>query len=256
MPRSDLRLFGPVQQTNFQWLFSSAELGRIQPIEWATIRRRLVADRHDTAFDVLVGFRSSLGNMRLKLYDFVAGSLAAPLSVEYPDILNFADDDDLTDPIYLSAQLGGPSIRKDNGRIQALFSERDDEGERVLAWRDVLTSDRVDGSSLSGLSHQLFTSAPIPNPESGQAARGFWAIDTAGDGGAFNLWATQPIHVEAGHVVAWKSMPSDYMRPMVQIVQTNDAGTEFEWVSWNCNARILIDDQASSLSSGGTGLVP
>ncbi|MBV71911.1 MAG: hypothetical protein CMH52_11320 [Myxococcales bacterium] len=223
-----LRLFGPNQQENLEWLFTSAALGRIQPIEWATIRRRLVAERHDTAFDVLVGFRSSLGNMRLRLYDFVAGSLAAPLSIEYPDILNFAEDDDLTDPLYLSAQLGGPSLRSDNGRIQALFSERDNEGERILAWRNILTSEQVDGTSLSGLSHQLFTSAPIIDAESEAPARGFWAIDTAGDSGAFNLWATEPIHVEMGDVVAWRSMKSDYMRPLVQIVRVNEAGTEFE----------------------------
>ena len=67
-----------------------------------------MTDRHDTAFDVLVGFRSSLGNLRLRLYDFVAGANGPPVSVETPDLLNFAEEDDLNEPVYLSAQLGGP----------------------------------------------------------------------------------------------------------------------------------------------------
>ena len=223
-----LRYFATDERENQSWLFSSAALGRIQPISWATVRRRLVTDRHDTAFDVLVGFRSSLGNLRLRLYDFVAGANGPPVSVETPDLLNFAEEDDLNEPVYLSAQLGGPPIRVPIDKPQALFGETDEEGQRILVWRDILTSRLLDGTSYSGLSYQLFTSAPLADPDTGTTQRGYWAVATAGDRGQYNLWATDTVHVEDGDVVAWTSMKSDYLRPLVQIVKVNEDSNVYE----------------------------
>jgi hypothetical protein len=223
-----LRYFGPNGLEPLEWRFDSASLGRIQPIEWATIRRRLVNGEHDVAFDLLVSFRSSLGNLRLRLYDFVAGALRPPTSIEYPDILGQAGEDDLTHPIHLSIHPSGPPIRMANGQPQALFSERDVEGEVLLKWRNVVSSSGVDSSSYSILSHLLFTSAEKVDDVTGQVSRSYWAVDTLGDRGQFNLWATSPIHTETGRVVTWMSTAAPYERPLLQIVQENDEGTEFE----------------------------
>jgi hypothetical protein len=224
-----LRYFGPNERQNSEWRFDGAELGRIQPVEWATIRRRLVDSRHDSAFDVLVGFRSSLGNMRLRLYDFVAGSVDAPLASEYPDILNLGSDADLESPIHLSVHPSGPPVRVHNGQAQALFSERDDAGNAVLNWQDVVTAKNSDSASYSVMPHLLFTSREAIDPDTNATNRAYWAVDTVGDRGQYNLWATSAVHQGESDVVHWGSMQAAYTRPLFQIRSTNEAGTEFKF---------------------------
>ena len=110
-PDRIMRIFADHHIPDQEWRFDSADLGRIENIEWATIRRRVVNDRHDAAFDILVAFRSSLGNLRLRLYDMLGASMDAPNAVPYPDLLDLATEQDLEHPLYLSAHLSGAPIR-------------------------------------------------------------------------------------------------------------------------------------------------
>jgi len=227
-PDRIMRIFADHDIPDQEWRFDSAELGRIENIDWATIRRRVVNDRHDAAFDILVSFRSSLGNRRLRLYDMLGASMDAPAAVPYPDLLDMATEEDLQHPIYLSAHLSGAPIRWESGQPEALFQEQNDAGDSTLVWRHIVTSQTADSVAYAGMSRVLFTSGPWTDADTGETGRAYWAIDTVGERGQLNLWATSPIHFEPRPVVFWNVSPSDYPRPAFQIVQLNEEGTEFE----------------------------
>ena len=100
-----------------------------------------------------------------------------------------------------------------------------------------MTSQSVDSVAYAGMSRVLFTSAPWTDSDTGAEGRAYWAIDTVGERGQLNLWATSPVYFESRPVVFWDVSPSDYPRPAFQIVQLNEEGTEFEAGAIDLNCR-------------------
>lgn len=126
-------------------------------------------------------------------------------------------------------QISGPPLRiTDENRVEALFKERDAEGEQFLIWREVLTAADPEQVKYSLLNGQIFVGDPVIDPETNEARYAHWVVNTLPTDGVYNLWATSPIMVQPDPVVFWGAVQSNYTHDLATVHPLNAVPNEWE----------------------------